>query len=502
MKPEESIFFKLSTAGTDSKTLMVVQGSADADGDGTSAQYYLQSIDFNASANTGTRLDLQNGKYTSYGSNGRVVINSSGSTMLRIDYRNGSEYINLMQIGSGGYWLRSVGYGRGDDNGSCWNLDTGNFETYNTGGRIQMTPSNPNGLFQIAGKVGGVEKVLMNVGTGNYYLQSADYSDANATGFKLDLANGNMTGYNFAMVIKKGSNTLTLGSKSCTNAIQIAGSTGERFSVHWDGSVFLRGEASLTVESGEILSGDKDSANQPFYSFKKNGGRIGPWIIDEKGIYSGGTDKYSATSWLGTEGDIRLQRESGLQMTLGSNYFQIINKSGGTSSYPRMMLSSTGFTASSGSNARFALTTSTNFSWSDGTPDTYESNSFSVYIGESQLQLSPSSFLVLAGGTAYSTNAALGLTSSSSGNPDVFMRAGDNYYIGTSRSEGIKIRAGEALFTMNATACNISASQLNVNGTDLVAWIAAVEESLTALDNRLPSWIFSYTPPADEETTG
>lgn len=343
MKPEESIFFRLSTAGTDSKTLMVVQGSADADGDGTSAQYYLQSIDFNASANTGTRLDLQNGKYTSYGSNGRVVINSSGSTMLRIDYRNGSEYINLMQIGSGGYWLRSVGYGRGDDNGSCWNLDTGNFETYNTGGRIQMTPSNPNGLFQIAGKVGGAEKVLMNVGTGNYYLQSADYSDADATGFKLDLANGNMTGYNFAMVIKKGSNTLTLGSKSCTNAIQIAGPTGERFSIHWDGSVFLRGEASLTVESGIIQSGGETDPKGKYYKFDQNGGTIGPWHFTDTAFWAGAETEADATTILHPDGSIKLKGKY-MTLWLDDYSFKVLTSGtatapGGLNNYPSFILS-------------------------------------------------------------------------------------------------------------------------------------------------------------------
>lgn len=337
MKPEESIFFKLSTAGTDSKTLMVVQGSADADGDGTSAQYYLQSIDFNASANTGTRLDLQNGKYTSYGSNGRVVINSSGSTMLRIDYRNGSEYINLMQIGSGGYWLRSVGYGRGDDNGSCWNLDTGNFETYNTGGRIQMTPSNPSGLFQVAGKVGGVEKVLMNVGTGNYYLQSADYSDATGTGFKLDLSNGNMTGYNFAINLVKGSDTLTIGSKDNINAIQISNaSLGARFEVRWDGSVLLNGEASLTVRSGKILSGDNGSNSLPYYEFTKNGGRIGPWHISEKAIWCG-TSESDPTAKLGTDGTIKLTAEN-MELIMSANMFKVAAIGGDSAAYPQLFI--------------------------------------------------------------------------------------------------------------------------------------------------------------------
>ena len=500
MKPEENIFFKIADAN--SKTLMAIQGTAEGDGDGTAALYYLQSSNFDSGGQTGTRLDLQNGKYTSYGSHGKVVINSSGSTILRIDYRSGSEYINLMQVGSGGYWLRSADYGRaGTTSGSCWNLENGTFETYNAGGRIKMTPSTTNALFQIFGNVNGSEKPLMNVGTGAYYLQSADYSDADKTGFKLDLANGNMVGYNFAMTITKGNNVLTIGSKSCTNAIQIYDSSTakERFSVHWDGSVFLRGEASLTVESGEILSGDKDSANQPFYSFKKNGGRIGPWVIDEKGIYAGGTDKYSATSWLGTEGDIRLQRDNGMQMVLGQTYLQIkySPSSGGTLGYPRMMLDTTGFTIRSSADAMLSVTTTTNFDW--GTtgedPGTYTSNSFKVKIGESSLTIGGASFLAQIGGTANATNAVIGAYTTSQGE-NIFMRAGSSYYLGVSKSSGIELRATDASkITLNGGVCSITATQLWVGSYELVSWIQAIQQNMENMSDSLWGAINGLKPP-------
>lgn len=184
MKPEESIFFKLSTNETDgsSKTLMVVQQNPDNDGDGTSGQYYLQSVDFNATGHTGTRLDLQHGKYISYGSYGRVTINSNGSTVFKIDYRSGAgdiNFVNLITIGENAYWIRSIDYAKPEiQKGSCWNLDTGAFETYNVAGAIRMTPRSDAGLFQVVGKPdGGVERILMNVGNSAYYLQSAYYPD-------------------------------------------------------------------------------------------------------------------------------------------------------------------------------------------------------------------------------------------------------------------------------------------------------------------------------------
>lgn len=134
MKPDDNTFFKLSTAGTDSKTLMVVQGTADGDGDGTSSQYYLQSINFSSTNLMGTRLDLQNGKYTSYGNNGKIIMNSSGSTLLQIDCKKDGNFHNLMTVGQNTYYLQSSDYisdNSGNGSGVKFDLDDGKITAYN-----------------------------------------------------------------------------------------------------------------------------------------------------------------------------------------------------------------------------------------------------------------------------------------------------------------------------------------------------------------------------------
>jgi hypothetical protein len=242
-----------------------------------------------------------------------------------------------MRVGSGGYWLRSVDYGREDtDKGSCWNLNSGAFETFNTAGAIRMTPTSNSGLFQVIGKPdGGAEKVLMNVGNSAYFLQSADYVPNGSTGFHLDLVNGNMIGANFAITLTKGDNILTIGSKDCTNAIQISHKTqGEKFSIHWDGSVFLRGSASLTVESGSIQSGGIGDTKGKYYKFDHNGGTIAGWTIAEDGIYYG--NKTNATSYLHSNGEIWLNT-GGSFLELRNDHFKLSCDSGGDG-YPYLWM--------------------------------------------------------------------------------------------------------------------------------------------------------------------
>jgi hypothetical protein len=378
MKPEESVFFKLSTNETDgsSKTLMVVQQNPDDDGDGTSGQYYLQSVDFNATGHTGTRLDLQHGKYISYGSYGRVTINSNGSTVFKIDYRSGAgdiNFVNLVTIGENAYWIRSIDYAKPEmQKGSCWNLYNGTFETYNTAGAIRMTPTSDSGLFQVIGKPdGGPEKILMNVGNSNYYLQSAQYPDgtsgsywnlqngnfetkntggkilmqpsnANALfqvsgysegvekvlmnvgsnsyflqsanysstdGFYLDLSNGNMVGHNFFIYLTNSSGYIKFGERGSVNAIDVNG----KFIVQWDGDTYLKDTAALYVQSGKICSGTKGAIDEgKYYSFTQDGGSIAGWKIGEKNIYN--QDDPDA---------IQISSEGTVNMKAGNNYMSL-----------------------------------------------------------------------------------------------------------------------------------------------------------------------------------
>jgi hypothetical protein len=166
-------------------------------------------------------------------------------------------------------------------------------------------------------------------------LQSADYVPNGSTGFHLDLVNGNMIGANFAITLTKGDNILTIGSKDCTNAIQISHKTqGEKFSIHWDGSVFLRGSASLTVESGSIQSGGIGDTKGKYYKFDHNGGTIAGWTIAEDGIYYG--NKTNATSYLHSNGEIWLNT-GGSFLELRNDHFKLSCDSGGDG-YPYLWM--------------------------------------------------------------------------------------------------------------------------------------------------------------------
>lgn len=362
-------FFRLADA--DNNVLFIIKANNnDGDGDNDAAtvsKYYLQSSTFNAGDNKGTRLDLENGKYTSYGAQGRVVIDSNSTTVFRIDYRNGDDtYVNLMKIGGGAYWLRSLDYGKPDvASGTCLNLENGTFETYNVGGKIIMKPNDPTAIFTIKDKD---DKTLMRVGNGdnNYYLQSSDYSGG-TTGMRIDLSNGKMisknsggtitidpssslalfkiqnsggnplmnvgtdeyflqsaeyemstpsnTGKGFKLDLKSGyinASDFKLFAKDTNGYIQIG--TGNdfaidvngKFQVDWEGNTHLRGSAALYVESGTIYSGKKDGSgdSQPgkYYKFTQDGGTIAGWTIDEKKIFT--TGEYN--SEIGAEGTILL----------------------------------------------------------------------------------------------------------------------------------------------------------------------------------------------------
>ena len=213
-----------------------------------------------------------------------------------------------MNVGSSSYYLQSSNYATSQI-GLYINLANGDITSKNGGGTILINPSNANGLFVI--KDSG-SKVLMNVGSGSYFLQSSNY-DASA-GFKLDLANGNITGHNFHIYLTKDGNYLSIGGAGKEFAIDVNG----MFQVGWDGNTYLRKSAKLTVESGQILSGPNDAPGK-YYEFNSNGGVIGGWKITENTIESEmGNVILTSTA---QEGTIEIRGE-----TSGRNYFKMGTK--------------------------------------------------------------------------------------------------------------------------------------------------------------------------------
>ena len=380
--------------------------AAGSDAEGNSGQYYLQSSNFQngGGVKIGTKLDLTDGVYSSYGTHGSIIIDSSSGALLDINYKDDSGYVNLMRVGSGGYWLRSVDYGREDtDKGSCWNLNSGAFETFNTAGAIRMTPTSNSGLFQVIGKPDGrTEKILMNVGNSAYYLQSAQYTDG-TSGSYWNLQNGDFitknTGGKILMqpsnanalfqvignvngektLINIGTNSYYLQSGDYVmstastkgkgfridlgtgyiNASDfqlfakgdegyIAIGTGNtyaidvngRFQVDWNGNTYLRNTAALYVQSGKICSGSPNNNEGKYYSFTQDGGTIAGWSIGEDKIYN--KDHPDAICLYST-GEIKMSSDS-YSIALDSEGFKISNSAYQAGGYANAIFNSEGLT--------------------------------------------------------------------------------------------------------------------------------------------------------------
>jgi hypothetical protein len=321
-------FFRLAD-GANNILFLIKSVDDDEDGSGTASKYYLQSSTFNSTFGIGTRLDLQHGKYTSYGSQGRIIIDSSAGAMFTIDHRSGNDYTNLMTIGGEGYWLKSLNHGKaGSTNGSKWDLSSGKIESYNTGGRISMDPSDPNKIFTLFGNGDKGEQVLMNVGTGQYYLQSYTYAKSGGTeGFYLDLVNGNMTGHNFFIHLTNSQGYIKIGENSSEFAVDV----NDKFKIKWTGDTYLKKSANLYVEEGKILSYGKGEDGNPYYEFSENGGRIGPWHITEKSIWAGGTSS-NPKSKLGVDGTMLLSA-GGWELEMEKTGFHVWKTDSGTTGY-------------------------------------------------------------------------------------------------------------------------------------------------------------------------
>lgn len=122
---------------------------------------------------------------------------------------------------------------------------------------------------------------LIYIGNNKYYLQSKNFTDQQiisnedgsetiipAAGVKFDLNQGKLKGYNFELLAgqkqESGNYELTITSDVSKNPLEI----GSNFSVSWDGKV--------TASEGDFAG-----------RISANSGKIGNWIINEKGIYYG-----------------------------------------------------------------------------------------------------------------------------------------------------------------------------------------------------------------------
>lgn len=327
----ENTFFRLADA--ENKVLFVIKGTATsdgADGDGGKdaiaqvSQYYLQSSNFDSTTTkdnsgnvtkwpTGTRLDLQNGKFTSYGKCGRVEIATSTTTFFRLadatnhvlfviksSARNDTDGESAELTGDSGqtsaYYLQSSNFnpnakdssGNSKPTGTRLDLQNGKFTTYGSNGYVIIN-SSTSSLFKVYGYNNTTKKYkpLMVVGS-SYYLQTLDYVPESGTtagaGTKIDLAQGRITSYKFTIkAVNAEKGQIVINSDSSSKPLQIIGNNSDatknaEFTVEWDGSVTCT-KLTATV-----------------------GGTIGPFKIDSTSFTYGSGGWGGATVYLGTSG--------------------------------------------------------------------------------------------------------------------------------------------------------------------------------------------------------
>ena len=325
-----NVLFIIKTNNNDSDSDPGAEGDGAVSNVATVSSYYLQSSNFNSSSRTGTRLDLQSGKYTSYGTAGYVIIDSNHAGLFRVGAKSSDKYYNLMYVGSGAsYYIQNLAWATSSGaTGSKWNLNNGHFDAKGDGGSIAIHPDNGNGLFVVKDSS---DKIILNVGT-TYYLQSSDYNPAEHKGVRFDLATGKITAFNFQVdAYASDSKYIKINSGADKYPFNVNGN----FLIGWDGSTILKGNATLTVESGIIQSGGGGSVGK-YYSLNEKGGTIGPWHIDFDAIWTG-TSKADPASKLGTDGTILLQADD-MKLTMNATCFQVQNCSGASKFYPNLYL--------------------------------------------------------------------------------------------------------------------------------------------------------------------
>lgn len=322
MAPDSTTFFRL--ADRTNKVLFVIKGSGDTDGE-TTSQYYLQSSNFDGSSLTGTRLDLQNGKFTTYGSSGYVIVDSGNDAIFRVYAKSDDNYHGLMYVGNKStYYIQNLDWATsGGIKGSKWNLKDGSFNAYGDGGKISIQPNSKEHLFEVQDNAG---TTLINIGNGTYgssnsyyYLQSSGYQlstkDTKGQGFRIDIGNGTISASDFNLFAKGASGYIQIGT-SGTYAIDV----NNKFQVEWDGDTYLRKSAILTVEEGAIQSGGNDSiAAGKHYKFNKDGAVIGGWTVTEKEIKSNNISLKAATGTL--SGDSSRITADNITIKWGTGYF-------------------------------------------------------------------------------------------------------------------------------------------------------------------------------------
>lgn len=151
----------------------------------------------------------------------------------------------LINVDNSNYYLQSDNYT--DSDGMKIDLSNGRIQTAGDNGKVIIKPDSP--YLQIQGLYGGSFQNLMYVGTGSYYLQSADYSTANRKGMHINLMEGKITGYNLYLAgYNSNGQSIVFDSSENSYPLQIG---YPNFYVNWDGTLVCNG---ARIENANIIN--------------------------------------------------------------------------------------------------------------------------------------------------------------------------------------------------------------------------------------------------------
>lgn len=193
----------------------------------------IKSTSRNADNGTGMLIDLNDGI---------IDIKESENDTARLTLTSKNNTI-LINVDNSNYYLQSDKYS--DSSGMKIDLSSGKIQTSGNNGKVVIEPNNP--YLQIQGLYGGSFQNLMYVGTGSYYLQSADYNTNNRKGIKIDLMNGKITGYNLYLAGYNSSGKSIVIDSGATYPLKI----GSYFYVDYDGVLSCSG---ATIQNANIVN--------------------------------------------------------------------------------------------------------------------------------------------------------------------------------------------------------------------------------------------------------
>lgn len=305
----------LKIISNDNKTLLNIADNS----------YYLQTNDFvqhvlNKDTFTtigkGMKVDLQNGKITSYnfdliaydseGDNAGsfVQMSQSGNPYLRVYFKDSSRKLDIFKLTKTEFFLNSHDWIAGKS-GMKLDLSKGSITAFNNfnlkatintkdeskerynGSYVQILSGDP--FFTVHFEDSKLRKTgldLIKIGINNWFMQSQDWIDGSTdvskgSGIRFDMAKGKITAYKFTVKAYRDEiRYIYIDSEAKTNPLEI----GDKFKVNWKGEV----TASYITASG---------------------GKIGPFTITSTDLHSG-----SATTINGTDG-----------VYLGSDGFNVDN---------------------------------------------------------------------------------------------------------------------------------------------------------------------------------